>query len=298
MSSDLSTGVDHATARTLVLTLLRAEDAPTHEEIRSNVEDVIRLLSARGSEDSIDPDLLTREIESLCNVWVGTSTALDGSADHLEWLSNRRAEINWRFWERYRRFLEEDRNWAPRTVRRLDELTDEILGRLEDPERPGAWDRRGMVVGQVQSGKTSNYIGLICKAADAGYRLVVVLAGMHNSLRSQTQLRLDEGFLGFDTQQRLFFHEDNRRMGAGALPGIGRLYPVNSLTNSEEKGDFNLRIARQGSVVVGSDPIVLVVKKNASISPEPHQVGDRDSADPTSGVRPSNRSGGAAPRHR
>ena len=67
--------------------------------------------------------------------------------------------------------------------------------RLEDPRRPGPWDRRGMVVGQVQSGKTANYTGLICKAADAGYRLIVVLAGMHNSLRSQTQRRLDEGFL-------------------------------------------------------------------------------------------------------
>ncbi len=57
-----------------------------------------------------------------------------------------------------------------------------------------------MVVGQVQSGKTANYTGLICKAVDAGYKLIIVLAGMQNSLRSQTQLRLDEGFLGFDSQ--------------------------------------------------------------------------------------------------
>jgi hypothetical protein len=250
-------------ARTIVLNLLREIEAPTREEIRSSVQDVVRMLKSRGS-DAIDPDILTREVESLCNVWVGTSTALEDLADHVEWLSSRRAEINWRFWDRYRRFLEEEQHWAPRTVRRLDELTDEILGRLEDPARAGAWDRRGMVVGQVQSGKTSNYIGLICKAADAGYRLIVVLAGMHNSLRSQTQLRLDEGFLGFDTQQRLFFQEDNRRTGAGALIGSG-LYPVHSLTNSEEKGDFRLSVARQDSVIVGSDPILLVVKKNASI---------------------------------
>lgn len=253
-------------ARTLVLNLLRGVDAPTHEEIRRSVEDVIRMLDSRGDGASggLDCELLVREVESLCNVWVGASSALENPEDHIEWLSGRRPDIDWRFWDRYRRFLEDERHWAPRTVRRLDELTDDILGRLEDPRRAGAWDRRGMVVGQVQSGKTSNYIGLICKAADAGYRLVVVLAGMHNSLRSQTQLRLDEGFLGFDTQQRLFFQEDNRRIGVGALAG-SRLFPVHSLTNSEQNGDFKLSVARQAAMMIGSDPILLVVKKNASI---------------------------------
>ena len=87
---------------------------------------------------------------------------------------------------------------------------------------------------------------------------------MHNSLRSQTQLRLDQGFLGFDTQQRLFFDQSNRRIGVGALPG-SKLYPVHSLTNSEEAGDFRLNVARQANMMIGSDPILLVVKKNASI---------------------------------
>ena len=58
-----------------------------------------------------------------------------------------------------------------------------------------------MVVGQVQSGKTSNYTGLINKAADAGYKLIIVLAGMHDSLRSQTQIRIDEGFIGRTTKR-------------------------------------------------------------------------------------------------
>ena len=76
-----------------------------------------------------------------------------------------------------------------------------IIERLEDPQRPGPWDRRGMVVGDVQSGKTSNYTGLICKAADAGYSVIIILAGMYNSLRSKTQDRIDLGFLGFDTEK-------------------------------------------------------------------------------------------------
>jgi hypothetical protein len=251
-------------ARTLVLNLLRGLEAPTQEDIRREAESVVALLSRRAEGAAVDLGLLVRDVESLCNIWVGAASSLENQEDHVEWLSELRSRIDWRFWDRYRRFLEDERQWALRTIRRLDEISDGILGRLEDPNREGPWDRRGMLVGQVQAGKTSNYIGLICKAADAGYRLIIVLAGMHNSLRSQTQLRLDEGFLGFDTQQRLFFQEDNRRIGVGALPG-SRLYPVHSLTNSEERGDFKLSVARQAAMMIGSDPILLVVKKNASI---------------------------------
>jgi hypothetical protein len=192
----------------------------------------------------LDEDRLVREIEALVNVFVGGSTALADDRGHVPWLAERRSEIEWRFWERYRRYLAETKGFPPAAVSRLDEITDDVLGRLENPDRPGAWDRRGMVVGQVQSGKTANYTGLICKAADAGYRLVVVLAGVHNSLRSQTQLRLDEGFLGFDTQQQRFFDQTNRRLGVGQLVGHG-LLAVNSLTNSEEKGVFSLAVAHQ-----------------------------------------------------
>ena len=86
---------------------------------------------------------------------------------------------------------------------KLDEVTDRTLGLLGNPREDGPWDRRGMVVGHVQSGKTANYTGLVCKAADAGYRLIVVIAGIHNNLRNQTQERIDEGFIGRDSAARL-----------------------------------------------------------------------------------------------
>lgn len=251
-------------ARTLVLNMLRGIDAPSLDLIETNAQLVATMLRARDESVEVDLQALIREVESLTNVWVGTSSSLDDPSDHIPWLADRRDAVSWRFWDRYRAYLEDVEQWAPRSVRRLDEVTDDVLGRLEEPNRAGPWDRRGMIVGQVQSGKTSNYIGLVCKAADAGYRLIVVLAGMHNSLRSQTQLRLDLGFLGFDTQQERFFDRSNRRMGVGILPGR-RLYPVHSLTNSEETGDFKLAVARRASMIIGSDPILLVVKKNASI---------------------------------
>ena len=74
------------------------------------------------------------------------------------------------------------------------------MGSIEDPERPGKWQSRGLVIGDVQSGKTTNFIGLINKAIDAGYKIIIILSGLHNSLRSQTQKRFEEGVTGFNTQ--------------------------------------------------------------------------------------------------
>ena len=101
-----------------------------------------------------------------------------------------------------------------------------------------------MVVGQVQSGKTANYTGLICKAADAGYRLIIVLAGLHNSLRSQTQERLDREFLGFDTRNRLSFDQGNARIGVGAMKGP--FLHAHSLTSSDERGRLQKASRRSG----------------------------------------------------
>ena len=63
-------------------------------------------------------------------------------------------------------------------------------GTLSDPHSPGSHARLGL--GFVQSGKTANFTATIAKAADAGYRIFIVLSGVHNSLRRQTQLRIDE----------------------------------------------------------------------------------------------------------
>src|SRR5260370_29658030 len=213
------------------LQILSAEqDALTTEKIRntvSTVVDMFRKLQQLPFGENINEELLIKEIETLCNVYVPMISPLEDQRDPQPWLSDSRSEINWQFWERYRRYLENTSKLVPQAIRRLDDVSYEILKRLESPQRSGPWDQRGMVVGQVQSGKTSNYTALICKAADAGYKLIVVLAGIHNSLRSQTQLRLDEGFLGFDTQRRNLFDPNNRPFGAGNLLGAN-LYHFHS----------------------------------------------------------------------
>lgn len=73
----------------------------------------------------------------------------------------------------------------------LDALSTQVLALCADPSR-GGLRRKGLVIGNVQSGKTANYTSVIAKAVDAGYRMIIVLAGIHNNLRKQTQERLDD----------------------------------------------------------------------------------------------------------
>lgn len=82
-------------------------------------------------------------------------------------------------------------------VEQIDADTYEILDRCHNPnELAKKWDRRGLVYGHVQSGKTANYIGLINRAFDSGYQIVIVLTGMTEDLRIQTQNRIDAAVLG------------------------------------------------------------------------------------------------------
>ena len=256
---------DFERARVIALNLLDGGDPPDEVGVRRAAELAVQAVRAQGPGSEIDTASLIRELEANVNVVIGpASTLTDDESDHVPWLADRRGSIEWGFTRRYQRFLKERRAWAMATLQRSNDLTDRILGLLEDPDRPGSWDRRGMVVGEVQSGKTSNYIELICKAADAGYKFMVVLTGTTNSLRAQTQLRFDEGFLGWDTRLNLALNSTNKRVGVGTLIGERLLRAIPS-TNAEERGDFSLRVANQFNVRLGGDPVIMVVKKNGSV---------------------------------
>ena len=257
---------DFDTARIIALNLLGNGPPPDEAEVRRTAENAIQALNTQYSGSQVDLGALVRELEANLNVVVGfASTLEDTQSDHRPWLPDQRASIEWGFTKRYQRFLKERKGWAMATLERSDSLTDRILGMLEGPHRAGPWDRRGMVVGEVQSGKTSNYIELICKAADAGYKFMVILTGTTNSLRAQTQLRFDEGFLGWDTRLNLALDIRNKRVGVGTLAGEQQLRRAIPSTNAEERGDFTLSIANQFNVQLGGDPVIMVVKKNGSV---------------------------------
>ncbi|MFE2382333.1 Z1 domain-containing protein [Streptomyces misionensis] len=99
------------------------------------------------------------------------------------------------YWPAYRSYLE-NKGWGAEAVAGLDVATDAVVERLADPTQSAAYQSKGLVVGYVQSGKTANFAGVIAKAVDAGYRLVIVLGGTINMLRAQTQRRLDMELVG------------------------------------------------------------------------------------------------------
>jgi hypothetical protein len=189
--------------------------------------------------------------------WVGKATTLKDDAGHVEWLTAARKR-DWHYWRRYRDFLEA--KLSDTVVDGLDEATDDILALLEDPKRADASDRRGLVVGHVQSGKTSNYSGLICKAADAGYKIIIVLAGTHNNLRSQTQMRLEESFLGYETTVD---RDPGRPIGVAEF---GEDLKTNSATTRADNGDFNKAIAKHFHGISPEErPWLFVVKKQKTV---------------------------------
>lgn len=254
----------HDYARNMAIELLRGSSVITESSIEAAVLAVTTATKSLPLSGGVDTSALTAELLHLFSITIGKASALDDLHDHIPWLSARKAEIKWAFWDRYARYLGSDQKWAPQMVESLDYDTEMVMDRLEDPKRPGPWDRRGMVVGSVQSGKTANYTGLINKALDAGYKLIIVLAGIHSNLRSQTQLRIDEGVLGFDTQKSRKLSQDNRWIGVGQQP-TPRPLVVHSLTSSAENGDFSRKVADNILVMLGSDPVVLVVKKNSRL---------------------------------
>jgi hypothetical protein len=191
---------------------------------------------------------------------MGKATTLKDNTGHLEWLTAARKK-GWNYWRRYRDFQESKLSEV--VVDELGEATDDILGLLEDPNRTDPWDRRGLVVGHVQSGKTSNYTGLINKAADAGYKIIIVLAGMHNNLRSQTQVRLEEGFLGYETTT------DRDAGEAIGVAAFGEDLKTNSATTRAENGDFNKKIAKHFNGISPEErPWLFVVKKQKTVLTE------------------------------
>lgn len=194
---------------------------------------------------------------------------LRGNPEQKPWLNEvtgkcYHREINWNYWDDYKYHLGQ-KGFSKEIINGIDKHTNLILSSLDDPLREGSWDRRGMIVGEVQSGKTANYSGVVCKAADAGYGVIIILAGMYNDLRSQTQARLDESFIGFDTSKTdLSVDAKSYRIG------VGRRHPRRKggvvLWHTTTEDDFNRKIAKSaGTPVEAQDPIILVVKKNKSV---------------------------------
>lgn len=245
------------TLENMVGAQLAKEPLPTPQRIRELIE-AVRNLPFCANVSSDEAERLALEFEERHGVEMKIGAFLT-ETDYEPWLDAARASIIPYYWKRYRQLLVQQ-GFSGHVLATLDDVTDRILGLLENPQKPDSWDRRGMVVGHVQSGKTANYTGLICKAADAGYRLIVVIAGVHNNLRNQTQIRIDEGFVGRDSA-RMLSARDEQIIGVGKFDSSRR--PV-TFTNSVR--DFNKVMATGVGVPLQNltEPAVFVIKKQSN----------------------------------
>lgn len=157
----------------------------------------------------------------------------------------------WHYWPTLRAYLLGKKNRPRDTVSSLDDASDQILRQLQPPTTQ-EFDIRGLVLGYVQSGKTANFTALIAKAADAGYRLVIVFSGTDNGLRRQTQIRLNKELTGYP----------GNPPSAVPMPPLGRRW--HQFTTDDLGGDFNPGRANHAALQ-GSEPVLLVVKKNGPV---------------------------------
>ena len=245
------------------------ERPPTEEEFMETASTFRASMAALLPVDDQEfSDILARlRSHIVIQMDVGTYIS-DCSNGHQSWLPARRAETDFFFWERYKKYLEEEKKWNPRVTANLGKISDEILDLCGDPEEP-YFSVRGLVLGDVQSGKTANYTAICNKAADVGYRIIIVLAGMQENLRKQTQERLDAEFSG----RRSEYYLDptirqtikNTAVGVGRHIASGTKKGVASFTSVTKDFDSGVLRSCNLSIERVNDPVLLVVKKNKRI---------------------------------
>lgn len=222
-----------------------------------------QLVFGESNENLTDNDfsLLRNDLEKHFDVEMKQGIIIKGKEQQKRdttWWSNKvkleqEKTINNYYWDRLKKYHE--KSLPPEVIKTIDEDTDMVMDNIGNPNLE-EFDIYGMVVGHVQSGKTGNYSSLLCKAADSGYKFIVVIAGDKNNLRDQTQERINETFLGKNT---------SKLVGVGLIDSKKEKLPI-SLTTIEK--DFNARDADKNSQGTNFDninsPILLVIKKNTS----------------------------------
>lgn len=184
------------------------------------------------------------------------------------------------YWSHYVEQLKKN-DWSDESILQLDESTRSIVERLADPTSETAYQSKGLVVGYVQSGKTANFTGVVAKAADAGYRLIIVLGGMLDVLRNQTQRRIDKELVGKELLQREYANDPDwdEFLSHGAKPSEMGAFDLSRLTGPE--GDYQsvkyaldaLRFERHDKSqafnspdnLYRADARIAVLKKNSAV---------------------------------
>lgn len=181
--------------------------------------------------------------------------------ENRDWYTNMEVK-NPIFWPRYKNYLISHTSISRTSINLLDDDTlPDIINCLGNPndrlDTPRL--RRGLIIGDVQSGKTATYTGLICKAADAGYKVVILLTGVTENLRKQTQERIDEGIIGL-TYRKEGRNEKHYRVGVGLDNK-----PIKATSVTSTLNDFVGNCHKITFSLANNSLVLFVVKKNVSV---------------------------------
>lgn len=233
----------------------KKENCLKEEDVDEYIKMSLSMISDTFSEEEISA--AKRDITYHYLIYTDPGKAIVANYDEEKWYDDAKHDIEPKFWSRYREYLIEEKNFNPNVVSTLsdDTIDMKLMNYVGDP-RSEFGLKRGLIIGDVQSGKTSTYIGLMCKAADAGYKVFILLTGTIESLRQQTQERVEEGFIGINMtakggEVRVGVGKDNKEIMARAL--------------TSRETDFDSRVDKIAVTLGHSDAVVFVIKKQRNI---------------------------------
>lgn len=216
-----------------------------------------------GNVPAAQFNYIVRRIQTKLQVRMDRGVAIT-SSDHRPWFADWQAlssPAERRFWSRFETYLITE-GWSPAVISALDTVSSEVMDLIGDPRTPTGWERRGLVLGDVQSGKTAMYTAVCNKAADAGYRVIIILAGTQENLRVQTQDRLDRDFSGCRSITQL-------NPTQLAPVGVGRFGQggLRATAFTSTASDFSSPVVKAVNLTLRNlvGPALFVVKKNSRI---------------------------------
>lgn len=167
------------------ISLNKAENNLDENAVDEYIQKAINVSGVECSYEELAT--LKRNMQYKYQIFTTPGQSILADYDQDNWYTDRKAEIDSKFWTRYKNYLIDEKHFSPNVVSTLgeDTLDQKLMNYILDPKAHYATPvmKRGLIIGDVQSGKTSTYIGFLCKAADAGYKVFILLTGTIESLR-------------------------------------------------------------------------------------------------------------------
>lgn len=238
---------------------------PTEDEFREWAKSLRQQLEPMFPVSNDEFSAILNQLLTTIAVTVDQGIFIADKSEHQPWFYGRKADIDFFYWNRYRQYLEDEKLWNKNLTANLDTVSSQIMDLLGDPQNDSPWRRRGLIMGDVQSGKTATYTAICNKAADAGYKVIIVLAGMQENLRQQTQDRLDQEFTGRKSAQALVPHGVTKPV---EFCGVGRKNTLRlPVAFTSVHYDFRTELLKSNNLSLKTitEPALFVVKKNKSV---------------------------------